>query len=277
MMVYGQTIEGDVSGHPDTTTTSNVCGQTGSLKHEVHVQSEEWISGEAKGSLTHRDEEDSGVDRTAPPEGGCPSAPEEPESYVGVSVRWARAWLTEVDEARKALDRAEHIAELRRAKAFSIADPLGTVGGYGKGGVSDPMRKADEMIDGEAEDAAYGWARDALALFDLMVSVNRPCFRGALLDGLDVAEMRYRLGASDKDIMEAFHIGRSKLYDDLSALVEYLDFIGPEKTFHIDEARPPELPPTVDVAPEDAGPHGDAYGDIDALVAKCGRERTESD
>ncbi|MBR1829181.1 MAG: hypothetical protein IJ781_06705, partial [Atopobiaceae bacterium] len=117
----------------------------------------------------------------------------------------------------------------------------------------------------------------ALALFDLLVSVNRPCFRGALLDGLDVAEMRYRLGASDKEIMEAFHIGRSKLYDDLSALVEYLDYIGPEKAFHIDEARPAELPPSVDASPMDVGPHGDVYGDIDALVANCEHGRTESD
>ena len=275
MTANGQTANSIVSGHTDTKPVNTVCGQTASLKHEVHVQSEEWLSGEAQSSLTHRDEEVSKVVRTAPPDGGCPSAREE-VSYVGVSIRWARAWFTEVDEARKALDRAERIAELRRARAFSIADPLGTEP-HGKGGVSDPMRRVDEMIDGEAEDASYGWARDALALFDLMVSVNRPCFRGALLDGLDVAEMKYRLGAIDKEIMDAFHIGRSKLYDDLSALVEYLDFIGPEKTFHLDETRPAELPPSVDVPPEDVGAHCDAYGDIDALVANCGRARTESD
>ena len=212
--------------------------QTATLNLEVNVQRSNGERGEANARLTPQDEKSPEVVRTAPPEGGCPSAREEPDSYVGVSVRWARSWLTEVDEARKALDRAERIAELRRAKAYSIADPLASIGPHGKGGVTDPTRKLDEMIDGEAEDANYGWARDALALFDLMVSVNRPCFRGALLDGLDVAEMRYRLGASDKQIMEAFHIGRSKLYDDLSALIEYLDYIGPEKTFHIDEARP---------------------------------------
>ena len=250
--------------------------QTGTLNLEVNVQRSNGERGEANARLTTKCGNESEAVRTAPPDGGCPSAPVEQGSHASTSVRWARAWLTEVDEARKALDRAESIRELRRAKAFSIADPLGTEP-HGKGGVSDPMRRADEMIDGEADDAAYGWARDALALFDLMVSLNRQCFRGALLDGLDVAEMRYRLGATDKEIMDAFHIGRSKLYDDLSALVEYLDFIGPENTFHLGEARPAELPPSVDVAPEDVGPHGDAYGDIDALVAKCGRERTESD
>lgn len=239
--------------------------QTATLNLEVNVQRSNGERGEADARLTTKSGNESEAVRTAPPDGGCPSAPEEQEGHAGMSVRWARAWLTEVDEARKALDRAESIRELRRARAFSIVDPLGSEP-HGKGGVSDPMRRADEMIDGEADDAAYGWARDALALFDLMVSVNRPCFRGALLDGLDVAEMRYRLGATDKDIMEAFHIGRSKLYDDLSALIEYLDFIGPEKTFHIDEARPPELPPTADAGPEDAGPHDDAYGDIDAMV-----------
>ena len=250
--------------------------QTGTLNLEVNVQRSNGERGEANARLTILSEVDGEDVRTAPLDGGCPSAPEEPESHVGLSVRWARSWLSEVDEARKALDRAGRIAELRRARAYSIRGPLGTEP-HGKGGVSDPMRKVDEMIDGEVEDTAYGWARDTLALFDLMVSLNRQCFRGALLDGLDVAEMRYRLGATDKDIMEAFHIGRSKLYDDLSALVEYLDFIGPEKTFHIDEARSPELPPNADTAPEHAGPHDDAYGDIVAMVAKCACSRLESD
>ena len=243
--------------------------QTASLNLEVNVQRSNRGRGEADARLAPQEEKDSGAVRTAPPDGGCPSVQAEAEGFAGVSVRWARSWLAEVDEARKALDRAERIAEARRARAYSIPSPLGNTGPRGKGGVSNPMGRVDEMIDGEAEDASYGWARDALALFDLMVTLNRQCFRGALLDGLDVAEMRYRLGATDKEIMDAFHIGRSKLYDDLSALVEYLDFIGPENTFHLDEARPGELPPSVDVAPEDVGPHGDAYGDIDALVAKC--------
>lgn len=251
--------------------------QTASLNLGVNVQHSNGKRGEAKARLTPRDEVDGEAVRTAPPDGGCPSARAEAEGNAGVSVRWARSWLAEVDEARKALDRAERIAETRRARAYSIPCPLGNTGPHGKGGVSNPMGRVDEMIDGEAEDASYGWARDALALFDLMVALNRQCFRGALLDGLDVAEMRYRLGANDKEIMDAFHIGRSKLYDDLSALVEYLDFIGPEKTFHLDEAKPADLPPTADVASGDVGPHVYAYGDIDAMVANCGRRRTDSD
>lgn len=150
-----------------------------------------------------------------------------------VELHWARSWLIEVGEARKALDRAESIKELRRAKAFSIADPLGHAGGHGKGGVSDPMRKVDDMIDGEAEDASYGWAREALALFDRMAELNKPLFRGQLLSGLDIAEMRYRLGASDNQICSAFTISRSKLHNDLSAFIDYLDYLGPERAFNV--------------------------------------------
>lgn len=154
---------------------------------------------------------------------------------------------------------------MRRAKAFSISDPLGTEP-HGKGGVSDPMRKVDDMVDGEAEDATYGWARDALALFDLMAAANKPLFRGQLLSGLDIAEMKYRLGATDAEVMRSFAIGKSKLHEDLGALVDYLDYIGPERAFHVDgdDVEPEEALP--DSAP--TGPHGSAYGDIEAL-SKC--------
>lgn len=197
-----------------------------------------------------------------------------------IQMKWARAWLVEVDEARRALDRAESIRELRRAKAFSISDPLGTVGGHGKGGVRDPMRKVDEMVDGEAEEATYGWARDALALFDLMAASNKPLFRGQLLSGLDIAEMKYRLGATDGQVMRSFAIGKSKLHEDLNAFVDYLDYIGPERAFHVtvdpgvkDTAGPPDQHPEEPAG----GPHGDAYSEIDELVANCGRNRTNPD
>ena len=193
-----------------------------------------------------------------------------------VELHWARSWLIEVGEARKALDRAESIKELRRAKAFSIADPLGHAGGHGKGGVSDPMRKVDDMIDGEAEDATYGWAREALALFDRMAELNKPLFRGQLLSGLDIAEMRYRLGASDNQIIRAFCIGKSKLYEDLGAFVDYLDYLGPERTFRIDEVGQTELPPASDMGSDDSSAHGDVYGQIDRLVAHCGHDNGKS-
>ena len=193
---------------------------------------------------------------------------------------WARAWLAEVGEARKALDRAERISELRRAKAFSIADPLGAMGCSRTGGTVDPMRKVDEMIDGEAEDAAYDWARYTLALFDLMAELNKPIFRGPLLMGLDIAEMKYRLGASDSEVMRSFAIGKSKLHEDLNAFVDYLDYIGPEQAFQVDvdkETAEPDMSPCDNIGPGEDVPHGDAYGEIDALVANCGKHQTSLD
>ncbi len=87
----------------------------------------------------------------------------------------------------------------------------------------------------ESEDdlaTTHAWATAELRAFGSMVEANRRCLRGAMLNGLDVAEMKYRIGRSDKEITKAFDVSRSKLHCNLAAFVDYLDLIGRERALH---------------------------------------------
>lgn len=206
-----------------------------------------------------------------------PMTPTQPETDVDVDVKsetkWARDWLNEVGEARKALERAEAVAELRESRAYALPNPLAHAGeGNVRGGIHDRMRAADDMIDGEMSDDALDWARVALALFDHMAKVNRVTLRGAMLDGLDIAEMRHALGASDNQICDAFHISRSKLFNDLNAFIDYLDYIGPESAFSLADAGENNNLEAEEGANSTGtaamGPHADTYNRIIELTRK---------
>ena len=140
---------------------------------------------------------------------------------------WAKGWLQGVAEARVALERAEEMLQVRRERALCVSNPLGDAGPHGKGGGNPAERNVVGLIQAEEEYAAiYEWTCKALEEFDHLYKVNRPGLHGTLADGLDAAELKYRHGMTEPEVMDALHISRSKLYSDQAAFVDYLDHIG---------------------------------------------------
>lgn len=45
--------------------------------------------------------------------------------------------------------------------------------------------------------------------------------------------MKYRIGMSDREAVKVLGISRSKLHSDLTAFVDYLDFIGRARALYI--------------------------------------------
>lgn len=151
----------------------------------------------------------------------------------GTVNKWARGWLAEVDEARKALDRIARIQELRASLPALVGNPLGSADVRSEEGISQVVDNVSEA-EGAVSSSTYDWACDVLVLFDMMEEINRPLLRGQLLSGLDIAYMRYRLGATDSEIGRAFHSGKFAIHEDLNAFVDYLDRLGPMRAFHAD-------------------------------------------
>jgi hypothetical protein len=140
---------------------------------------------------------------------------------------WAKGWLRGVAEARVALERADEMLQARRERALCVSNPLGDTGPHGKGGGNLAERSMVGLIEAEEQYAAvYEWTTKAIEEFDRMYKANRPGLRGALADGLDAAELKYRHGMTEPEVMEALHVSRSKLYSDQAALIDYLDLIG---------------------------------------------------
>lgn len=140
---------------------------------------------------------------------------------------WAKGWLQGIAEARVTLERANAMLVAKREKALCVSDPMGNPGPHGKGGDNVAERRVIGLIQAEEDYAAiYEWATKALEEFDHMARVNKPGFRGALLDGLDVVELKYRHGMTEPEIMETLHISRSKLYASQASVIDYLDNLG---------------------------------------------------
>lgn len=144
-------------------------------------------------------------------------------SYEG----WAKGWLQGVAEARITLERACEMLQARRERALCVSNPLGATGPHGKGGENPAERNVVGLIQAEQEYAiVYDWTTKALEEFDRMYKANRPGLSGTLADGMDAAELKYRHGMTEPEVMETLHISRSKLYSDQVALVDYLNHIG---------------------------------------------------
>lgn len=138
---------------------------------------------------------------------------------------WGRAFLDEVATARQAMERAETLAAWRKTAPY-----------------------AGETVDGEDDEQGdtYAWAADVLDAFDELATIQRQIVRGELLEGLDVAEAKFRLGMKARAITSAYHMSNDTLYRRLSSFVEYLDSIGPVQAFSVEEVRSPvgfEAPP----------------------------------
>lgn len=150
---------------------------------------------------------------------------------MGSQSAWARDWLRSVAEARVALERARALVEVRRERALCM-------GGTSDGPHASSGRNASEanvlaLVESEDDLAmTHAWATAELKAFDSMAEANKRCLRGTILEGLDVAEMKYRVGCTDREIAKAFGVSRSKLHRDLAALVDYLDFIGRERALN---------------------------------------------
>lgn len=147
--------------------------------------------------------------------------------YPQTDKGWAKGWLQGVAEARTALVRADEILTARREKALCVSNPMGNPAPHGGSDGNVAERNVIGLIQAEEDYAAiYKWATDALEEFDRMVMVNKPGFRGTMLDGMNVVELKYRHGMTEPEIMEALHVSRSKLYADQAAIIDYLDNLG---------------------------------------------------
>lgn len=223
-----------LSDCPDTgqkAVSNQVDKRTGTLKHEVHVQREPSKSGEANVRLTNKNETAHVAERTAPPRGGCPPSLRRDEEPMGSQSGWARDWLRSVAEARVALERALALVEVRRERALCVGSAGD--GPHSSGGTNVAEANLIALVESEDDLATtHAWATAELKAFDSMAEANRRCLRGAVLNGLDVAEMKYRIGCTDKEISKTFDVSRSKLHHDLAAFVDYLDFIGRERAFN---------------------------------------------
>lgn len=152
---------------------------------------------------------------------------------MGATSGWARDWLRGVAEARVALERAQALVEVRRERALCMGNPMSS-GPSGKGGANKAEANMVGYVSSEEDlEATYAWARAELDAFDAMAKANRMILRGAILDGLDVAEMKYRIGMTDREIAKTLGASRSKVHYRLAAFVDYLDFIGRERTFNV--------------------------------------------
>lgn len=124
------------------------------------------------------------------------------------------------------------LAEVRRERALCMGNPLSS-GPSGKGGVNAAEANVIGYVASEEDfETTYAWARAELDQFDAMAEANRKILRGAILDGLDVAEMKYRIGMTDREIAKALGESRSKVHYRLAAFVDYLDFIGRDRALH---------------------------------------------
>ena len=127
---------------------------------------------------------------------------------------WGREFLDYVASARQAVERAATLATWRNRGPHASED-------YDEDGAQDP----------------YEWATAVLDEFDEMAAVQRQIVRGDMLEGLDIAEAKYRLGMKTRAITGQFHISNDTMYRRLSLFVEYLDSIGPLVAFGNEETR----------------------------------------
>ena len=154
------------------------------------------------------------------------------EALLGSQSCWARDWLRSVAEARVALERAEALVEIRRERALCVGSATDATP-HGKGGENMAEANLVRLVSAEEDlEATYAWAKAELQAFDDMAVANRKCLRGAVLEGLDIAEMKYRIGATDREVAKRLYISRSKLHYNLAAFIDYLDFIGRERAFN---------------------------------------------
>ena len=124
--------------------------------------------------------------------------------------------------------------------AHSCACSKGSAGDGPHSSSGTNVAEANLVALVESEDGLatiHAWTTTDLKAFDSMAEANRRFLRDAVLNGLDVAEMKYRIGCTGKEIAKMFDVSRSKLHHDLAAFVDYLDFIGHERAFNPTEDR----------------------------------------
>lgn len=179
------------------------------------------------------------------------------DSDVSPAGSWARAWLDEVSEAREAIDRADKLADWRRQKAYALPAHIET--------------DVPEMVDAENERAtAYTWAKEVLDDFDELASVQRASLRGELLEGLDIAEAKYRLGMKNRAITSNFCMSNDTMYRRLAAFTDYLDYLGPDLAFR-PEADERQVVPVGFAAPPTVAEQLEAVGIMAGLDEVCGQ------
>lgn len=167
------------------------------------------------------------------PQRGAVRPPDDGIDLMGSQSSWARDWLKSVAEARVALERAVALVEVRRERALCMGGSACDAPHIGTASTNVSEENLLALVESEEDLATtYAWATAELRAFDKMAEANRRCLRGAVLEGLDIAEMKYRIGATDREIMRVFYTSRSKLHHDLAAFVDYLDFIGRERAMH---------------------------------------------
>ncbi|MBR3328153.1 MAG: hypothetical protein IKG22_12610 [Atopobiaceae bacterium] len=151
---------------------------------------------------------------------------------MGSQTGWARDWLRGVADARVALERTQTLLEVRRERALCMGNSMSS-GPSGKGGANASEANVIGYVASEEDfETTYAWTRAELDQFDAMAKANRMILRGAILDGLDVTEMKYRIGMTDREIAKKLWALRSKVHYRLAAFVDYLDFIGRKRALH---------------------------------------------
>lgn len=139
---------------------------------------------------------------------------------------WAAAWLEQVAEAAKALERDRLARAARREAVLKLGSPLAG-GPHGKGGASDPMAAVDAMVDAEGADG-LAWARDEMDRFYACMGAVRAGCEGEIAEATVVAELRYALGMSASRTARELGCSRATVYRRIDVLVDYLDYVGPE-------------------------------------------------
>lgn len=143
--------------------------------------------------------------------------------------RQARAALRALEAAERARD-VTH--EAMRAALETISDPLAHAGEiHGKGGVSDPMRKVDRLVDMEArQDAPWNpprWATETLEEWDAVYANIRPDLTGSTLgSGLDIMRDHYRLGKTVTEAAAAACVSPRAAYCQMDAVCDFMEYLG---------------------------------------------------
>lgn len=134
-----------------------------------------------------------------------------------MSDKWAREFLEDVATARTALERAETLKCWRQYAPIVAQD--------------EPEDDVPDLVGEHEPKKGYEWAQNILSAFDEISRVQRQILRGELLEGLDIAEAKYRLGRKNRAITCQFAIGNDTLYRRIAALIDYLDEIGIDRAF----------------------------------------------
>jgi hypothetical protein len=155
-----------------------------------------------------------------------------PTTNTITTAPWAREFFDHVRDARRALERAEKLAEIKRDAALSIPDSLARLGSItSRGSHSDPMRAADEAIDAYLElrsGPAYEWARSTIRDCETVLARARATGDGTLVLAADIADLTYLHGYTKDKFVAVVFVSRATLYRALTSLERWMDAQDPE-------------------------------------------------